>query len=158
MAKIKYNKNNFSSKKDFDCISRLEKMLKRPISIPGEYLLNGGVNSGAKIFWQFLNLVSNIDGESWWKQETIAKVIGLSETSIKRHLRDLQKAGWLIKKKRKKGQSNIYTLVWPESCPNPRISGAKKNSIMEEMKDKIDGRQNRRYYRNNSNGPTKAFE
>lgn len=141
---------------DLDKIKRIEKMLKRPIGIPGEYLLSGKVNDGDKVFWQFLNLVADIYGKSWWKQADMIKITGISESTLKRNIKKLKDAGWLEVEKLK-DNSNRYRLVWPESCPNPRITGAKKNSQMQEMQDRLEGRDNRRYRKSESNGFTKAF-
>jgi hypothetical protein len=154
---MNYNKFDFKSSLDLDKIKRMEKMLKRPISIPGEYLLSGKVKDGDKIFWQFLNLVADIYGKSWWKQAHMIKITGISESTLKRNIKKLKAAGWLEVEKLEKEDSNRYKLIWPESCPNPRIAGAKKNSQMQEMQDKLEGRENRRYRKNESGGFTKAF-
>ena len=152
---MNYNKYNFCSKEDLKKNSRIEKMLKRPISIPGEYLLSGKVNDGDKVFWQFLNLLSDTFGTSWWKQENMMKITGLSESKMKRNIRKIKDAGWLEVTKRL--ESNRYGLIWPESCPNPRIIGAKKNSEMEEMKIKLDRQESRGNRRNNNGGFQEAF-
>jgi len=152
---MNYNKFNFKSRDDVEKINRIEKMLMRPISLPGEYLVSGKANDGDKVFWLFLNLLSGTYGTSWWKQENMMKITGISESKMKGNIRKLKSAGWLEVTRR--FQSNKYKLIWPESCHNPRIIGAKKNSEMDEMKNKLDGRENRRNYRNNKGGFQKAF-
>lgn len=131
----------------------LSKMLKRYASIPGEYLRDKTVSKGAKIVWLFLYLVSDKNGESFWKQKRMAKALGFSVERIKDHLRELIQKGWLKKRKKEDGQSNIYTLVFPDSCPNPRQAGEKKNDRMRNMQQSIIEKNDSRYQRrNNSNG------
>ena len=149
-----YNKFDFKSGKDLEKINKIEKMFMRPISIPGEYLLSGKANDGDKIFWQFLNLLADTFGTSWWKQEDMIKITGLSESKMKRNIKKLKFAGWLEVEKRL--ESNKYRLIWPKSCSNPRITGAKKNLEMEEMKIKIDRREDNNNYKRKG-GFQKAF-
>lgn len=144
---------DIKSPQDLKREAGLSKMLKRYASIPGEYLRDNTVSHGAKMVWLFLYLISNKNSESYWKQRRMAKALGISVERIKDHLKELIKKGWLKKRKMENGQSNIYTLVWPDSCPNPRQAGEKKNDRMRNMQQSIIEKNDSRYQRrNNSNG------
>jgi hypothetical protein len=133
---IDYNLFKIESKEDLKLNDKLKKMLERPISLPGEYLLSKRVPAGAKIFWLHLNLVSNIDGESWWYQENMARIFRLSESKIKRYVKKLKEVGWLEVGKHKKSRSNLYKLIWPETCKNPRILAAQKKAKIRDLEEK----------------------
>lgn len=122
------------SKKDWEFASRLLTMLKRPISIPGEYLHDQKISSGAIRLWLCYNLISDKYGRSWWHQDKIANVFGLSIPSIRRHTAELIKAGYMENLKGEKGQ-NIIKLIWPDNCPNPKatIEQARLNRIAREL-------------------------
>ncbi len=132
------NSQNISLKvnslKDLRQQQRLNKMLKRPVSLPGEYKLNKNVTKGAKDFWLTLNLLSGVDRRSWWKQEKLAELVGRSTKSIGRYVKELVEVGWLKKGKRNKSRVNLYTLINPEGYLDPREKSAKNKSIMMEKR------------------------
>ena len=122
------------SKKDWEFSSRLLSMLKRPISIPGEYLYDQKVSSGALRYWLCLNIVSNKYGDSWWHRDKMANIFGLSIQNIERHTAELIKAGYMENLKGENGQ-DIKRLIWPDNCPNPKatIEQARLNRISREL-------------------------
>ena len=142
----------------------LSKMLNRYASLPGEYLRDNTVSHGAKMVWLFLYLISNKYGESFWKLRRIAKTLGISLERIKDHLKELVKTGWLKKRKMENSQSKIYTLVFPDSCPNPRKAGEDKNDRMRNMQQTIIEKNDSQFRpRNNGGGfggalPEKDFD
>jgi len=119
-----------NSLKDLRQQQRLNKMLKMPVSIPGEYKANKKVSRAAKDFWQTLNLLSGVDRRSWWKQEKMSELTGLSSRSIRRRIKKLVELGWLEKKTMGESHVNIYTLINPEGYQDPREKSAKNKSIM----------------------------
>ena len=146
------NEPEFKSPQDLKREASLSKMLKRYASIPGEYLRDNTVSHGAKIVWQFLYLVANKNGESFWKQRRMAKELGISLERIKDHIKELIQKGWLKKRKIENGQSNIYTLVFPDSCLNPRKAGEDKNIRARNTEQKMIDNNDNRYQRRNNNG------
>lgn len=120
------------SAKDLRRQENLNKMLKRPVSMPGEYKISKKVSKPAKDFWQTLNLLSNPRRESWWRQEELAELIGVSTRSIGRYIAKLIKAGWLRVEKKGKSRVNLYILINPEGYVDPREKSARKKSIAME--------------------------
>lgn len=136
--------------------AHIKKMLKKPISIPGEYLFNQ-VSSSAIVFWLRLNLLSNPAGKSWWTLEEMAERFSCSVESIKRYIKELEKAGLLKREKMNSGRT-VYVLLWPPGCTDPRITSEerKKRSRAQEQMN-IDKNDNRYRRRSNSGGFSRAF-
>jgi len=50
------------------------------------------------------------DGEAWPSQELMAKRLGVSDRTIRRHLRDLEEAGYVTTKQLSSSRNNLYQV------------------------------------------------
>lgn len=65
---------------------------------------------------------ANDDGECWPSYQHIADQCEVSRTTVKNHIRELEKMGWLTREFRRDGElnrSNIYRLTIPEKGRAP---------------------------------------
>lgn len=158
MEEQQFKEPEFKSPEDLKREAGLSKTLKRYASIPGEYLRDKTVTKGAKMVWLFLYLVSNKYGESFWKQRRMAKALGMSLERIKDHIKELVQRGWVKKRKKENSQSKIYTLVFPDSCINPRKAGEDKNvRLRNQQQMNIEKNDSQFRKRNNSNRFVQPF-
>ncbi len=59
-----------------------------------------GLAPGVRAVLRELGDTANADGTSWAKQETIAAELGVSERTVRRHLKTLEAMGWIERTRR----------------------------------------------------------
>lgn len=57
-----------------------------------------------------LSAYMDSDGEAWPSQELMAKRLGVSDRTIRRHLRDLEEAGYVTTKQLSSSRNNLYQV------------------------------------------------
>ena len=69
----------------------------------------------SKLVYMYLKDRANNDGQCWPAIQTIGRDLGLSRSTVKRALKELERGSFLVKQSRKrenKGDtSNLYTLL-----------------------------------------------
>lgn len=78
--------------------------------VPNVVLENEKLSSGAKLCYSMLLKYAWTNNYVYPGQERLAKEMGVGKRSVVRFLKELEEIGYLEKKRRGQGQTNIYIL------------------------------------------------
>lgn len=85
--------------------------------VPNAILLDPSISVGAKMVWAVLAHYAWQDAECYPGQEIITEA-GLSESSVRRGIRELEENGLLRTERRGLGRTNLYRVCHPSKVPD----------------------------------------
>lgn len=92
-------------------------------SMPNTILLDSGLSVAARMVYLGLSFFAREKEECFPGQDKFAERMGISERTMRSGLRELENAG-LVRSKRRRGRSNLYTLLTPGSGKSDRSEPA----------------------------------
>lgn len=133
------------SYKDLKRIFRIKELLFKFTCIPKKLVFDISISCEAKIFWAIIHQLCGL-GCSYYKQEDLSKIMGVTVRTIQNYQTELKKTGWLKVKRCNDDNrvieyvtksSGIYVAILNKYLFNFSISPQAKNLwlILQELGD-----------------------
>ncbi|WP_299632347.1 helix-turn-helix domain-containing protein [uncultured Roseobacter sp.] len=78
--------------------------------VPNAILKSDGISAGAKLVYALLLSYAWHNDFCFPGQERLAKDIGISRQSVNTHVKELERKGFIVIKRRGQGRANLYEL------------------------------------------------
>lgn len=81
------------------------------VKVPHSVLLNTTLSVYARMTWITIAYHSRDGSDAWPSEQRLTQMLGISDSTLRRALRELERAGLIATTRRGRGQTNVYRLT-----------------------------------------------